>query len=72
MTTGGSGSPKGRACCAGRCSPSTPSGVCSHPWLPPDGPLAPICRRCITEVVNPERRRGLAVYPILPGAYLDQ
>jgi hypothetical protein len=37
------------------------------------GPLAPICRPCITKVVNPERhRRGLPEYPILPGAYLDQ
>jgi hypothetical protein len=39
----------------------------------PDGPLAPICRRCITEVVNPERRRrSLPLYPVLSGAYLDQ
>jgi hypothetical protein len=35
--------------------------------------VAPICRPCITEVVNPERRRrGLLQFPILPGAYLDQ
>jgi hypothetical protein len=50
-----------------------PERVCSHPWPPPDGPLAPICRPCITERVNPERRcRGLPQFPILPGAYLDQ
>ena len=50
-----------------------PERVCSQPWPPPDGPLAPICRPCITEVVNPERRhRGLPEYPILPGAYFDQ
>jgi hypothetical protein len=33
-----------------------PELVCFHPWPPPDGPLAP-CRPCITETVNPERRR---------------
>jgi hypothetical protein len=31
--------------------------------------MAPICRLCITEGVDPERRRrGLPVFPILPGA----
>jgi hypothetical protein len=50
-----------------------PERVCSFPWPPPDGPAQPICQPCITELVNPERRRlGLPVYPILPGAYHDQ
>ena len=50
-----------------------PERVCSFPWPPSDGPAEPICRPCITEVANPERRRlGLSLYPILPGAYLDE
>jgi hypothetical protein len=73
MTTRGEWFAHGACLLCGRLFAFDPQRVCSHPWPPPDGPLAPICRPCITEVVNPERRRrGLPEYPILPGAYLDQ
>jgi hypothetical protein len=50
-----------------------PLTVYSFPWPPPDGPREPICRPCIVNVVNPDRaRRGLAPYPIPPGAYFDE
>jgi hypothetical protein len=57
----------------GRVFAFDPERVCSFPWPPPDGSAQPICQPCITELVNPERRRlGLPIYPILPGAYHDQ
>lgn len=50
-----------------------PLTVCSHPWPVPDGPLEPICRPCVIDRINPERRRrGLPEFTVLPGAYLDE
>jgi len=73
MTTRGQWVAQGSCLLCGQVFAFDPSECAPHPWPPHDGPLAPICRPCITEVVNPERRRrGLPVYPILPGAYLDQ
>jgi hypothetical protein len=50
-----------------------PGLVCSFPWPPPDGPLAPICKRCIVDKINPARKRaGHAEFPVLSGAYLEE
>jgi hypothetical protein len=62
----------GRVCFAAALA-FDPERVCSFPWPPSDGPAEPIYRPCITEVVNPQRRRlRLSLYPILSGAYLDE
>jgi hypothetical protein len=56
MTTRGEWVAQGSCLLCGRVFAFDPERVCSHPWPPPDGPLAPICAPCITERVNPERR----------------
>jgi hypothetical protein len=53
MTTRGQWFAHGACLLCGRLFAFDPERVCSHPWPPPDGPLTPICRPCITEVVNP-------------------
>jgi hypothetical protein len=53
MTTPGRWFAHGECLLCGQVVAFDPERVCSHPWPPPDGPLAPICQPCITEVVNP-------------------
>jgi hypothetical protein len=73
MTARGHWFAHGSCLLCGRLFTFDPERVCSHPWPPPDGLAEPTCRPCITDRVNPERRRrGLPQFPILPGAYLDE
>ena len=43
MTTRGQWFAQGACLLCGRLFAFDPERVCSHPWPPPDGPLAPIC-----------------------------
>jgi hypothetical protein len=58
MTTRGRWFAHGSCLLCGQVFAFDPERVCSHPWPPPDGPRAPICQPCITEVVNPGGASG--------------